>query len=174
MAHSYAHLYGLPVTGLRFFTVYGPWDRPDMGVFLFTRAIVEGRPIQLFNHGKMRRDFTYIDDIVEGIVRTSDRPAQADESWSGDDPDPARSSAPYRLYNIGSHQPIALAELIDALEREIGKTTEKVLVPMQLGDVPATYADVGELVRDCGYQPDTPMTVGIARYVEWHRGFYGV
>jgi UDP-glucuronate 4-epimerase len=174
MAHSYAHLYGLRVTGLRFFTVYGPWDRPDMGVFLFTRAILEGRPIQLFNHGKMRRDFTYIDDIVEGIVRTSDRPATADESWSGEDPDPATSAAPYRLYNIGSHQPTALLDMIEALERELGRTAEKILAPMQLGDVPATYADVGELVRDCGYQPDTPIKVGIARYVEWHRSFYGV
>jgi len=173
MAHSYAHIYRLPVTGLRFFTVYGPWDRPDMGVFLFTRAILEGRPIQVFNHGKMRRDFTYIDDIVEGVLRTSDRPAAPDASWSGDAPDPGTSSAPYRIYNIGSHRPNELLDLIGALERALGRTTEKILAPMQAGDVPATYADVEDLVRDCDYHPDTPIEVGIARYVEWYREFYG-
>lgn len=173
MAHSYAHLYRLPVTGLRFFTVYGPWDRPDMGVFRFTRAILEGRPIEVYNHGRMRRDFTYIDDIVEGVVRTSDRPAAPDPGWTGDHPDPATSSAPYRLYNIGNHQPTELMDMIGALERALGRSTEKILVPMQAGDVPATHADVEELVRDCGYSPGTPVERGVAQYVEWYREFYG-
>ncbi|MEP6999353.1 MAG: NAD-dependent epimerase [bacterium] len=173
MAHSYAHLYGLPVTGLRFFTVYGPWDRPDMGVFLFTKAILEGRPIQVFNHGKMRRAFTYIDDIVEGIVRVTDRPATPSTSWSGTAPDPATSSAPYRLYNIGSDKTNELLYLISTLESALGKTAEKIFLPMQSGDVPATHADIDDLARDCGYSPDTPLEVGIARYVEWYRSFYG-
>jgi UDP-glucuronate 4-epimerase len=174
MAHSYAHLYRLPVTGLRFFTVYGPWDRPDMGVFLFTTAILQGRPIQVFNNGNMRRAFTYIDDIVEGVVRISDRPASPNPSWSGDDPDPATSPAPYRLYNIGSDRPTELMELIAALERELGRTAEKVFLPMQPGDVPATHADIDDLARDCGYHPTTPIETGIARYVAWYRDFYGL
>jgi UDP-glucuronate 4-epimerase len=164
----------LPVTGLRFFTVYGPWDRPDMGVFLFTTAILQGKPIQVFNNGNMRRAFTYIDDIVEGVVRISDRPASPNPSWSGDDPDPATSLAPYRLYNIGSDRPNELMELIAALERALGRTTEKVFLPMQPGDVPATQADIDDLARDCGYHPTTPLETGIARYVAWYREFYGL
>jgi UDP-glucuronate 4-epimerase len=174
MAHSYAHLYRLPVTGLRFFTVYGPWDRPDMGVFLFTTAILQGRPIQVFNNGNMRRAFTYIDDIVEGVVRISDRPASPNASWSGDEPDPATSLAPYRLYNIGSDHPTELMELIGALERELGLTTEKIFLPMQPGDVPATHADIDDLARDSGFHPTTTIDTGIARYVAWYREFYGL
>lgn len=174
MAHSYAHLYGLPCTGLRFFTVYGPWGRPDMALFLFTRAILEGRPIEVFNHGKMRRDFTYVDDIVQGVVRISDRPAAAAPGWSGDAPDPATSSAPYRLYNIGNNEPTELMAMIEALERSLGRRAEKVMVPMQMGDVPATYADVDDLVRDAGFHPGTPIEVGVQRFVDWYREFYGV
>ncbi|MEZ4379509.1 MAG: NAD-dependent epimerase [Gemmatimonadales bacterium] len=174
MAHSYSHLYGLPTTGLRFFTVYGPWGRPDMALFLFTRAILEGRPIEVFNHGRMRRDFTYVGDIVEGVVRSSDRTATADPDWSGDTPDPATSSAPYRLYNIGNNEPTELLDLITALERALGRTAEKVMVPMQMGDVAATWADVDDLVRDVGFHPGTPVDVGVGRFVEWYREFYGV
>jgi UDP-glucuronate 4-epimerase len=173
MAHSYAHLYGLRVTGLRFFTVYGPWGRPDMAYFLFTKAILEGRPIQVFNHGKMRRDFTYIDDVVEGVVKVSDRPASPSPAWSGADPDPATSPAPYRLYNIGNNQPSELMDLIQAVERALGKTAEKILAPMQPGDVPTTYADIDALERDFGYRPGTPLDVGIARFVAWYREYYG-
>jgi len=174
MAHAYAHLYGVRVTGLRFFTVYGPWGRPDMAYFLFTRAILEGRPIQVFNHGKMRRDFTYIDDVVEGVVKVSDRPASPSAGWSGSDPDPATSPAPYRLYNIGNNQPNELMDLIQAVERALGKTAEKIFVPMQQGDVPTTYASIDALDRDFGYRPGTPLDVGIARFVAWYREYYGV
>ena len=174
MAHAYAHLYGLRVTGLRFFTVYGPWGRPDMAYFLFTRAILEGRPIQVFNHGKMRRDLTYIDDVVEGVVKVSDRPAAPSTGWSGSDPDPATSPAPYRLYNIGNNQPSELMDLIQAVERAVGKTAEKVFVPMQQGDVPVTYADIDALDRDFGYRPGTPLDLGIGRFVAWYREYYGV
>lgn len=174
MAHSYSHLYGLPTTGLRFFTVYGPWGRPDMALFLFTKAVLAGRPIDVFNHGKMRRDFTYIDDIVEGVVRASDRVAAADPAWDGNAPDPATSPAPYRLYNIGNSQPNELMDLIGALEQALGRTAEKNYLPMQPGDVPATYADVDDLVRDCSFHPGTPITVGVARFVEWYRDYYGV
>jgi len=174
MAHSYSHLYGLPTTGLRFFTVYGPWGRPDMALFLFTKAILEGRPIEVFNHGKMRRDFTYIADIVEGVVRASDRVARSDPSWSGDHPDAATSSAPYQLYNIGNSEPNELLDLIGALETSLGRKAEKVMVPMQMGDVPATWADVEDLVRDVGFQPRTSIEEGIARFVEWYKEFYGV
>lgn len=174
MAHSYSHLYGLPTTGLRFFTVYGPWGRPDMALFLFTKAILEGRPIEVFNHGKMRRDFTYVGDIVEGVVRTSDRVATSDTSWSGDHPDPATSSAPYRLYNIGNSEPNELMDLISELEASLGRKAEKIMVPMQMGDVPATWADVDGLVRDVGFHPGTPLKEGIARFVEWYKEFYGV
>ena len=174
MAHAYAHLYGVRVTGLRFFTVYGPWGRPDMAYFLFTRAILEGRPIQVFNHGKMRRDFTYIDDVVEGVVKVSDRPASPSAGWSGSDPDPATSPAPYRLYNIGNNQPNELMDLIQAVERSVGKTAEKIFVPMQQGDVPTTYANIDALDRDFGYRPGTPLDVGIARFVAWYREYYGV
>jgi len=174
MAHAYAHLYGTRVTGLRFFTVYGPWGRPDMAYFLFTRAIFEGRPIQVFNHGKMRRDFTYIDDVVEGVVKVSDRPASPSAAWSGSDPDPATSPAPYRLYNIGNNQSSELMDLIQAVERAVGKTAEKIFVPMQQGDVPTTYANIDALDRDFGYRPGTPLDVGIARFVAWYREYYRV
>ncbi|MGH7592800.1 MAG: NAD-dependent epimerase [Gemmatimonadales bacterium] len=174
MAHSYSHLYRLPTTGLRFFTVYGPWGRPDMALFLFTRAILDGKPIDVFNHGRMRRDFTYIDDIVEGVVRISDRPAAADPGWSGDAPDPATSSAPYRVYNIGNNKPAELLDFIGALEGALGKTAEKNFLPMQPGDVPATSADIDDLVRDCGFHPGTPIESGVAKFVEWYREYHGV
>ncbi len=174
MAHSYSHLYGLPTTGLRFFTVYGPWGRPDMALFLFTRAILEGRPIEVFNHGRMQRDFTYVADIVEGVVRASDRVATANPEWSSDIPDPASSAAPYRLYNIGNSQPTPLMDLIHSLERHLGRTAEKVMVPMQMGDVPATWADVSDLARDVGFHPGTPIDEGVGRFVAWYREFYGV
>lgn len=172
MAHSYAHLYHLPCTGLRFFTVYGPWGRPDMALFLFTEAILDGRPIDVFNFGKMQRDFTYIDDVVEGVVRVLDNPAQPNPKWSGGRPDPASSSAPYRIYNIGNHQPVELLRFIEVLEHAIGKKAEKRLLPMQPGDVPATYADINALARDVGFQPATPIDTGIPRFVEWYRGYY--
>jgi UDP-glucuronate 4-epimerase len=174
MAHSYAHLYGLPVSGLRFFTAYGPWGRPDMAYFLFTKAILEGRPIEVFNHGKMQRDFTYIDDIVEGVVLVSDRPATPDPAWTGANPDPATSSAPYRLYDIGNNQPNELMDLIGAIERNLGRTAEKVFVPMQPGDVHATFANVDALARDFGYRASTPLESGIARFIAWYREFYQV
>ena len=174
MAHTYSHLYGLPVTGLRFFTVYGPWGRPDMALFLFTRAILAGKPIDVFNHGHHRRDFTYVDDIVEGVIRTLDRVATANADWSSDAPDPATSRAPYRLYNIGSHRPVELLRYIEVLEDCLGRRAVKNLLPLQPGDVPDTYADVDALVTDVGYQPDTPIEVGVARFVEWYRAYYRV
>ncbi|HEX2056090.1 MAG TPA: NAD-dependent epimerase [Nitrospiraceae bacterium] len=174
MAHCYAHLYRIPCTGLRFFTVYGPWGRPDMALFLFTKAILEGRPIEVFNHGKMQRDFTYIDDIVEGVIRTLDRPAQPDVAWTGDQPDPSTSSAPYRLYNIGNHQPVELMRFIEVLEQALGKKAKKKLLPLQAGDVPATFADVADLTSDVGFKPATPIEVGIRRFVEWYRDYYRV
>ncbi|MBL0177929.1 MAG: NAD-dependent epimerase [Gemmatimonadetes bacterium] len=174
MAHSYAHLYGLPCTGLRFFTVYGPWGRPDMALFLFAKAILEGRPIEVFNHGRMRRDFTYVGDIVEGVVRVSDRPAAPNPEWDSTHPDPASSSAPYRLYNIGNNQPTPLMDFISALEKELGMTAEKIYAPMQMGDVPETSADVSDLVRDTGFHPGTSVEVGVKRFVEWYKEFYGV
>lgn len=174
MAHSYAHLYGLPCTGLRFFTVYGPWGRPDMALFLFTKAILEGKPIDVFNYGKMQRDFTYVDDIVEGVVRVLDRPPASDPNWSGQAPDPATSSAPYRVYNIGNHKPVALMRVIELLEEALGKKAEKHLQPLQPGDVPATYADVDDLVKHVAFKPDTPIEVGIRRFVEWYRGYYKI
>ena len=174
MAHSYAHLYGLPCTGLRFFTVYGPWGRPDMALFLFTKAILEGKPIDVFNYGKMQRDFTYVDDIVEGVVRVLDRPPASDPNWSGQAPDPATSSAPYRVYNIGNHKPVALMRVIELLEQALGKKAEKHLQPLQPGDVPATYADVDDLVKHVAFKPDTPIEVGIRRFVEWYRGYYKI
>jgi UDP-glucuronate 4-epimerase len=173
MAHTYSHLYGLPTTGLRFFTVYGPWGRPDMALFLFTRAIIDGQPIQVFNEGRMQRDFTYIDDIVEGVVRVADRPASPDPQWSGAKPDPASSRAPYRVYNIGNNQPVELMHLIATLEGALGKTATKQFLPMQPGDVPATYADVDDLARDVGFRPATPIEVGVGRFVEWYRGYFG-
>lgn len=174
MAHSYSHLYRLPTTGLRFFTVYGPWGRPDMAMFLFTKAILEGRPIDLFNHGKMQRDFTYIDDIIEGVVRVMDRVPQPDPAWSGDSPDAGSSSAPYKVYNIGNSQPVELMRFVEALEECLGKKAEKNLLPFQPGDVPATFADVDDLSRDVGFAPSTSIEEGIARFVAWYREYYKV
>jgi UDP-glucuronate 4-epimerase len=174
MAHTYSHLYGLPTTGLRFFTVYGPWGRPDMALFLFTKAILEGRPIDVFNHGKMRRDFTYIDDIVEGILRTADHVAPPDPAWTGDVPDPGTSSAPYRVYNIGNDDPVELMELIATLERELGQVAVKNMLPIQPGDVPATWANVDDLTRDVGFKPATPIAEGVRRFVKWYREYYKV
>lgn len=174
MAHTYSHLYGLPTTGLRFFTVYGPWGRPDMALFMFTRNILAGKPIDVFNHGRHRRDFTYIDDIVEGVVRTLDHVAAPNPQWSGDAPDSATSKAPYRLYNIGAHRPVELMHFIEVLERCLGIEAEKNFLPMQPGDVPATYADVDDLMRDVGYAPDTPIETGIARFVDWYKDYYSI
>jgi len=172
MAHTYSHLYNLPTTGLRFFTVYGPWGRPDMALFLFTKAILAGKPIDVFNHGKMRRDFTYVDDIVEGVVRVADNVAAPNPTWSGDAPDPGTSKAPYRIYNIGNHSPVELMHLIEVLETALGKKAEKNFLPIQPGDVPATYADVDDLVRDVGFKPETPIEVGVERFVAWYREYY--
>jgi UDP-glucuronate 4-epimerase len=172
MAHAYSSLYRIPCTGLRFFTVYGPWGRPDMALFLFTKAILEGRPIDVFNYGKMRRDFTYIDDIVEGVVKVVDRVPGPNARWSGDAPDPSSSYAPYRLYNIGNHNSVELMRFIEILEAYLGKKAEKNLLPLQAGDVPASYADVDDLVRDTGFRPDTPVEVGIRNFVDWYREYY--
>ena len=172
MAHTYSHLYNLPTTGLRFFTVYGPWGRPDMAMFLFTKAILEGKPIDVFNHGKMRRDFTYIDDIVEGIVRTADRVAAPNPDYSSEVPDPGTSSAPYRVYNIGNNNPVELMDMIGTLERVLGQKAEKRMLPLQPGDVPATWADVDDLTRDVGFKPSTPIEDGIRRFVAWYREYY--
>ena len=174
MAHTYSHLYGLPTTGLRFFTVYGPWGRPDMALFLFTKAIIENRPIDVFNYGEMLRDFTYVDDIVEGVVRVMNTTPEPNPDWSGDDPDPATSRAPWRVYNIGNSQPIELMRYIEVIEDCLGKKSEKNLLPMQPGDVPDTYADVTALTDDVGYKPDTSIEEGVRRFVEWYRGYYGV
>ncbi len=173
MAHTYAHLYRLPVTGLRFFTVYGPWGRPDMALFLFTRKILAGEPIDVFNHGHHSRDFTYIDDIVEGVIRTLDRPAEASPDWDAATPDPALSSAPYRIYNIGNNNPVQLMDFIGAIEDALGKRAVMNMLPLQPGDVPATYADVDDLTRDVGFKPSTPIKQGIANFVAWYRGYYG-
>ncbi len=172
MAHTYSSLYGIPATGLRFFTVYGPWGRPDMALFLFTRAILEGRPIDVFNYGKMRRDFTYVDDIVEGVVRVMDRIPEGNPAWSGDHPDPGTSYAPYKIYNIGNNNPVELLSFIEVLEDCLGKKAEKNILPLQAGDVPATYADVDDLMRDVGFQPSTPIEEGIRRFVAWYREYY--
>ena len=172
MAHSYAHLYDLPVTGLRFFTVYGPWGRPDMAYFIFTRRIVNDEAIDVFNHGDMSRDFTYIDDVVEGIYKLSSKPAEGDESWDAKDPDPARSRAPYRIYNIGNNSPVDLMEFIETIENELGQKAEKNFKPMQPGDVKTTYADCSDLIEDVGYEPDTPLSDGIREFVDWYRGYY--
>jgi len=174
MAHCYAHLYRFPCTGLRFFTVYGPWGRPDMALFIFTKAILEGKPIEVFNQGRMKRDFTYIDDVVEGIIRALDRPARPDPSWSGERPDAGTSSAPARVYNIGNHQPVELMHFIEVLEKALGRKAEKKLMPLQPGDVPATYADIEDLAREVGFKPATPIEEGIPRFVKWYREFYGV
>ena len=172
LAHSYSHLYGLGCTGLRFFTVYGPWGRPDMALFLFTKAIYDGQPIQVFNHGKMKRDFTYIDDIVEGVVRVMGRPPQPNPSWDANQPDPGTSYTAYKIYNIGNNQPVELTDFIAAIEAAVGKTARKEMREMQAGDVPATYADIDDLVRDVGFRPDTPLETGIRRFVEWFRDYY--
>ncbi len=174
MAHTYSHLYSLPTTGLRFFTVYGPWGRPDMALFLFTKAILEGQPIDVFNFGKMRRDFTYIDDIVEGVVRTNDHTAQPNPGWDSNAPDSATSAAPYRLYNIGNNNPVELMHLIATLEQALGRTAEKRMMPLQPGDVPATFADVDALVQDVGFAPKTPIETGVRRFVEWYRDYYNI
>jgi UDP-glucuronate 4-epimerase len=174
MAHTYAHLYGLPSTGLRFFTVYGPWGRPDMALFLFTKAILEDRPIDVFNEGRMQRDFTYIDDIVEGVVRVLAKAPAPDPAWSGERPDPGTSRAPYRIYNIGNDQPVELLRYIEVLERCLGKRARMNLRPMQPGDVPATRADVADLARDFGYRPRTSVEEGVARFVDWYRDYYRV
>lgn len=171
MAHSYSHLYGLPTTGLRYFTVYGPWGRPDMSPWLFSEAILAGRPIQIFNHGKMRRDFTYIDDIAEGTIRIMDRIAQPDPGFDAAHPNPGRSRAPYRIYNIGNHQPVELMHFIETLEHALGKTAIKAFLPMQAGDVPATCADTDDLRRDIGFAPLTPLAEGIARWAAWFRAY---
>ena len=174
MAHTYSHLYQLPTTGLRFFTVYGPWGRPDMALFLFTKNILDGKPIDVFNYGNHRRDFTYIDDIVEGVVRVIDNVAAPNPEWSGDTPDSASSKGPYRLYNIGNNQPVELMHYIEVLENCLGKKAEKNLLPLQPGDVPDTYADVSDLVRDVGYKPDMSVEQGVANFVEWYRDYYQV
>jgi UDP-glucuronate 4-epimerase len=174
MAHTYSHLYKLPTTGLRFFTVYGPWGRPDMALWIFTEAILSGKPIQVFNEGKMRRDFTYIDDIVEGVIRTADRVAAPNPNWSGAQPDPATSFAPYRVYNIGNNHPVELMSLIEVLERNLGRTAVKQMLPMQPGDVPATFADVDDLIADVGFQPRTSIDDGVARFVKWYREYHRV
>ena len=173
-AHTYSHLFGLPTTGLRFFTVYGPWGRPDMALFLFTRNILEGKPIDVFNQGRHRRDFTYIDDIVEGVVRTLDRPASPNPAFDAREPDPGTSSAPWRVYNIGSSRPIDLLDYIAAIERATGRRATMNLLPLQPGDVPDTMADVAALESDTGYRPATPVDVGVGRFVEWYRSYYGV
>jgi UDP-glucuronate 4-epimerase len=172
MAHTYSHLYGLPTTGLRFFTVYGPWGRPDMALFLFTKAILDGEPIKVFNQGQMRRDFTFIDDIVEGIVRLLKKPATANNDWDAGNPDPGSSSAPYRLFNIGNNQPVALMDFIGAIEEALGQEARKDFLPLQPGDVPATFADIDALSDYVGYRPGTPIKEGISRFVDWYRGYY--
>lgn len=172
MAHTYSHLYRLPTTGLRFFTVYGPWGRPDMALYLFTRAILEGKPINVFNEGRMRRDFTYIDDIVEGVVRVTERTPQPNPEWRGDAPDPSTSPAPYRIYNIGNNNAVELGRFIEILEDCLGRKAVRNLMPMQPGDVEATYADVDDLIRDTGFKPHTPLEQGIEAFVRWFRDYY--
>ena len=174
MAHTYSHLYRLPCTGLRFFTVYGPWGRPDMALFLFTRAILEDKPIKVFNHGNMQRDFTYIDDIIEGVVRVMGRLPEANPKWSGDTPDPGTSSAPYKIYNIGNNHPVELIQFIEVVETALGKRAKKEFMDLQPGDVVATYADVDDLMEDVGFKPATPIEVGVKRFVEWFKDFYGI
>jgi UDP-glucuronate 4-epimerase len=174
MAHTYSALFGLPTTGLRFFTVYGPWGRPDMSLFMFTKKMLEGEPIDVFNYGNHRRDFTYVDDIVEGVIRTLDNVATPDPEWRSDAPDPATAAAPYRLYNIGANAPVPLMDFIGALEECLGVEAKKNFLPLQAGDVPDTYADVSALVADVGYKPATPIKVGIANFVSWYKEYYGI
>jgi UDP-glucuronate 4-epimerase len=173
MAHTYSTLFKVPTTGLRFFTVYGPWGRPDMALFLFTRNILQGKPIDVFNHGHHRRDFTYVDDIAEGVVRALDKPARPDPKWRGDRPDPATSQAPFRIYNIGNHQPVELMRYIEVIEECLGRKAEKNFLPLQLGDVPETCADIEDLAMDVGYRPATPVEVGVRRFVDWFCEYYG-
>jgi UDP-glucuronate 4-epimerase len=174
MAHTYSHLYKLPTTGLRFFTVYGPWGRPDMALFKFTKAIIAGEPIQVFNYGKHRRDFTYVDDIVEGVIRILDRPAPSNPHWSSAQPDPGTSPAPWRVYNIGNNSPVELMDYIAAIEKALGKKAQVQYLPLQDGDVPNTYADVDDLVAHFNYKPSTPVEEGIARFVDWYRVYVNV
>ena len=174
MAHTYSHLFGLPTTGLRFFTVYGPWGRPDMALFLFTKAILEGRAIDVYNHGRMQRDFTFVDDIVEGVIRVLDRPATADPAYRAELPDPSTSNAPYRVFNIGNHDPVPLLDFIACIEEALGRKAQMNLLPLQDGDVPATYADVSALSDWTGFKPATDIRTGIGRFVEWYRGYYKV
>ena len=174
MAHTYSHLFGIQTTGLRFFTVYGPWGRPDMALFLFTKAILEDKPIDVFNYGEMQRDFTYVDDIVEGITRVIDNPAQPNKNFDKTNPDPSTSSAPYKVYNIGNNAPVKLMDFIEALEKKIGKTAQKNLLPIQPGDVPSTYADVTDLIDDLGYKPQTSIQEGIDKFVDWYREFFKI
>jgi UDP-glucuronate 4-epimerase len=174
MAHTYSHLYGISTTGLRFFTVYGPWGRPDMALFLFTKAALEGRAINVFNYGEMLRDFTYVDDIVEGVTRIIDNPAQPNPEWSGKQPDPSTSSSPYKIYNIGNNDPVKLMDFIEAIENALGKKIQKNMMPLQAGDVPATYANVDDLVRDLDYKPSTSVQKGIDNFVAWYREFFKV
>ena len=172
MAHTYSHLFQLPCTGLRFFTVYGPWGRPDMALFLFTKAILAGKPIKVFNHGRMKRDFTYIDDIVEGVIRVMGRLPEPNPKWSGDAPDPATSYAPYKLYNIGNNNPVKLMEFIAAIEKALGKKAKKEFLDLQPGDIPATYANIDNLIKDVGFQPKTPIKTGIERFIAWYKDYY--
>jgi len=174
MAHTYSHLYKLPTTGLRFFTVYGPWGRPDMALFLFTKAITSGKPIDVFNNGDMQRDFTYIDDIVEGLVRVIDNPPKGNKSWTGKSPDPSSSVSPYKIYNIGNNSPVKLLDFIEAIEAALGKEAKKNFMPMQPGDVPATYADVEDLVNTLGYRPNTNIKNGVNQFISWYKEYYGI
>lgn len=174
MAHTYSHLYNIPTTGLRFFTVYGPWGRPDMALFLFTKKILEGKPIDVFNYGKHKRDFTYIDDIIEGVVRVLDKIPEPNPKWNGVTPDSATSYAPYKLYNIGNNKPVNLMDYIELIEKKLGMTAEKNFLPLQQGDVPDTYADVDDLVRDVGFRPSTPINIGIEKFIDWYRSYYKV
>ncbi|WP_173915199.1 NAD-dependent epimerase [Halobacillus sp. Marseille-Q1614] len=174
MAHTYSHLYGIPTTGLRFFTVYGPWGRPDMALFLFTKAIVNDQPIDVFNHGNMMRDFTYVEDIVESINRLIEKPAESNPNWSGENPDPSSSYAPYRVYNIGNNSPVRLMDFIEAIEKKIGKTAQKNFLPLQAGDVPETYADVEDLFRTINFKPQTSIQSGVNDFIDWYLDYYGV
>jgi len=174
MAHTYSHLYNIPTTGLRFFTVYGPWGRPDMALYLFTKAIIEDKTIDVFNYGEMQRDFTYIDDIVEGIIRVNDNPPKGNPGWDGMNPDPSSSTAPYKIYNIGNNNPVKLMDFIEALEKKIGKTAKKNMLPIQAGDVPSTYADVSDLMSDFGYKPETTIQEGINNFVDWYVEFFKI
>jgi UDP-glucuronate 4-epimerase len=174
MAHTYSHLFDLPTTGLRFFTVYGPWGRPDMALFKFTKAILENKPIDVYNYGEMQRDFTYIDDIVEGVIRVIDNPPQKNSDWNGLNPDPSRSSAPYKIYNIGNNNPVKLMDFVAEIEKKLGKTAEKNMMPLQAGDIPSTYADVSDLIEDLNYKPNTDIQTGISNFIDWYKEFFDV